>query len=119
MSREMINGTLTVNLDPPYLCFQVADEGRSGSCLRECSTEEIRRMLIALGAHRSGHWPVSECIIRSKGQFSIKLLRDFKLVAPLLCRKLERRVVPVVFNLKSSDAVSSDTISSIALHTNS
>ncbi|MCA9815165.1 MAG: hypothetical protein KC652_08610 [Cyanobacteria bacterium HKST-UBA01] len=89
----MINGILTVNFDPPYLCFQRANETRNDTCLRDCSREEIRNMLLKLGAHHSTPWPIDDCIIRSKGSFSQELLEDFDLAQHIPFKTLKKASV--------------------------
>ncbi len=54
----MINGTLTVSLEPPYLSF-CDSEGTNYS--RYCSKEEIQRVLEDLG---NFNWPLRECVVR-------------------------------------------------------
>jgi hypothetical protein len=41
------NGTLQINLNPPYLCF-VSNEDRTRVASEDCSVEQIRQFLIEL-----------------------------------------------------------------------
>ena len=67
----MIEGILTVNLDPPYCGFHSHETGFSYLRSAECTVEEIRAILIELGAiSPSQHWPMQECFVRLTGTFS-------------------------------------------------
>jgi hypothetical protein len=67
----MIEGILTVNLDPPYCSFHSHETGFSYLRSAECTVEEIRVILIELGAISSSqHWPMQECFVRLTGTFS-------------------------------------------------
>ncbi len=75
----MIEGVLTINLDPPYLQFQGGDTSIDG-CLRECTTEEVRAALHELGQVCTRAWPLHECVIRLRGKFPIVKLSMFGLL---------------------------------------
>jgi hypothetical protein len=67
----MIEGILTVNLDPPYCSFHSRETGFNYLRSAECTVEEIRVILIELGAiSASQHWPMQECFVRLSGTFS-------------------------------------------------
>lgn len=59
----MIDGTLTVNLEPPYLAF--CDKA-GNHYSRNCSFEEIQDMLADLG---NLNWPLRDCFVRIPMQF--------------------------------------------------
>lgn len=59
-----MNGTLTINLDPPYMQFQHTATGSFR--MRYCSLEEIEAILNELGA---SCWPLKECFVRVEGPF--------------------------------------------------
>jgi hypothetical protein len=66
----MIQGLLTINLDPSYISFlqttEYADEDHSRlESFRHCSLDEIRNLLIALEALTPEQtWPLRECVLR-------------------------------------------------------
>lgn len=67
----MIEGILTVNLDPPYCSFHSHLTGFNYLRSAECTVEEIRAILLELGAISSGqNWPMQECFVRLTGTFS-------------------------------------------------
>jgi hypothetical protein len=66
----MIEGTLTVNLDPPYLGFRVEAEDKIYS--RSCSREDIREILTEFGGL---NWPLKDCVIRMPARFSKDAIR--------------------------------------------
>ncbi len=65
----MIDGTLTINLDPPYLHFHADDPGVSGR-LRECTMDDIRAALAEFAQNMPDRWPLNDCVIRLRGKFS-------------------------------------------------
>lgn len=75
----MIEGVLTVNLDPPYLQFH-GDNRSVDGCLRECTTEELRAALGELAECSIMHWPLQDCVIRLRGMFPIVKLSLFGLL---------------------------------------
>ena len=93
MSMDMITGTLTINLKPPYLSFQsAAGSGHEYSYLTECEVEDIQRILLELGVHESYRLPGKDGIVRSKGQFSIELLEEFGLIDRFLVGHQKRMI---------------------------
>ena len=67
----MIEGILTVNLDPPYCSFHSHTTGFHYIRSAECTVDEIRAILLELGAISSSqHWPMKECFVRLTGRFS-------------------------------------------------
>ncbi len=74
----MLTGTLTINLNPPYLAFQAQsnDEG----LMRSCSIEEIKLALTEFGDREPQAWPLKECLVRMPGQFSRAKLTAFGLI---------------------------------------
>lgn len=73
----MVEGTLVVNLDPPYVSF-VEHGAKTGAELRRrktafnhCTIQELRMMLIELGAIVPyQHWPPKDCMMRLPGSYS-------------------------------------------------
>ncbi|MBX9570638.1 MAG: hypothetical protein K2X77_17230 [Candidatus Obscuribacterales bacterium] len=74
----MVEGTLVVNLDPPYVSF-VEHEGvktgaerrRRATAFKHCTIQELRMMLIDLGAIVPyQHWPPRDCMMRLPGTYS-------------------------------------------------
>ena len=77
----MIEGLLTVNLEPPYLSFQSLEDLTAKSCLRYCTAEDVKSALANLCAFQYfQHWPLKECIIRVEGSFSREKLAHFGLL---------------------------------------
>jgi hypothetical protein len=66
----MIEGILLINFDPPYVSFSQAPQSSSNTesrinVWRDCSLDEIRDLLISLGAiFPEESWPPQECILR-------------------------------------------------------
>ncbi len=75
----MIEGTLTVNLDPPFIWFDTTSDGAKRHCHHECTSGDIRLILLEL-AGESVPWPVKECVVRSSGTFSVEMLHKFQLL---------------------------------------
>lgn len=74
----MVEGILTINVNPPYVVF-CPKEGKSS--IRECTAEHIRAVLADLAADvHFQHWPVKECVIRLQGNFSRDKLEKFGLL---------------------------------------
>lgn len=86
----MVEGILVVNLDPPYIGFVSKNSAKSpkspseskrlkGS-LKSCSSEELRQMLIELGAiTQQQHWPPKDCTMRVPGSYPSALLEKMGL----------------------------------------
>jgi hypothetical protein len=68
----MLEGILTINLDPPYICLESEGNQRQ----RAFSSEQIRCILEELGISR---WPLRDCLIRLKGEFSFEALQKIGL----------------------------------------
>ncbi|MBK9143394.1 MAG: hypothetical protein IPM23_12900 [Candidatus Melainabacteria bacterium] len=84
----MIEGTLTVNLDPPYVRFHSTEsDGKEVSSHYDCTREEIRTILEALGSEVDRDWPVRDCLIRTRGSFPHDLLSTFHLIPTRLRSK--------------------------------
>jgi len=70
----MINGTLIVNLDPPYLAFNreaAQQDGRNGCWQRYCTPAEIQALLLDLEAISPDQsWPIHEYQALLRGAFS-------------------------------------------------
>lgn len=74
----MVEGTLVVNLDPPYVSFVEHEAAKAGvekrrrsTAFKHCTIQELRLMLIELGAivpHQ--HWPPRDCMVRLPGSYS-------------------------------------------------
>lgn len=65
----MIEGTLIINLDPPYIGFAHQDNYINNSqkkhSWRHCSLDEIKDLLVELQVVSSQqHWPLRECVLR-------------------------------------------------------
>ena len=76
----MIEGILTVNLDPPYCSFHSHTTGFHYLRSAECTVDEIRAILLELGAISSGqNWPMKECFVRLTGKFSEAQLAELGL----------------------------------------
>lgn len=74
----MINGTLVVNLDPPYCLFRAnALAPLRIEEQKQWTTAEIKNVLLELGAIEStDHSSLKECFVRVRGDFpATKLLR--------------------------------------------
>ncbi len=81
--EAMIKGILTANLDPPYLVLDLADAGPLRSRRRECTSEEIRSAIFALGENRGAlSWPPKDCVVRIQGAFSQDWLASIGLEIP-------------------------------------
>jgi hypothetical protein len=77
----MIEGILTVNLEPPYLSFQSTAGLAGEDSLRNCTTEEIRSALAEFCAiEYCQNWPLKECIVRIQGNFCREKLVSFGLL---------------------------------------
>jgi hypothetical protein len=63
----MIQGTLSVSLDPPCVMFEPDVGDRSSWRIRYCSDNELHQVLSDLGVEQ---WPLRECFIRLQGRFS-------------------------------------------------
>ncbi|MBY0357286.1 MAG: hypothetical protein K2W82_04725 [Candidatus Obscuribacterales bacterium] len=81
MDKDMIQGFLSVNLEPPYVTMRI---DRKNEILKPCTLDEIRMLLLSLNAiDIDQNWPPAECVIRVCGRFSRRLLAQFGLVPPL------------------------------------
>lgn len=78
----MLEGTLTVNLDPPYLHFTADGNEKGYSSHFECSEEEVLRILTELGSEIFEGTRYKECIVRTTGSFPKALLSQFHLLPP-------------------------------------
>ncbi|MBS2009228.1 MAG: hypothetical protein JST01_19395 [Cyanobacteria bacterium SZAS TMP-1] len=82
----MIEGTLQINLDPPYIAFselpkESLDPAAKMTIVRPSSVEEIRELLLELGAITPDQaWPPRECILRFPVALSRANLRRFNLL---------------------------------------
>jgi hypothetical protein len=65
----MIEGILTINLDPPYLSFHPNDS-TSSACLRECATADIYVALGELAPLLNSVHQLDDCVVRLQGNFS-------------------------------------------------
>jgi hypothetical protein len=72
--EAMMEGILTINLDPPYISLE--SEGTQSQ--RTFSLDQIRSILEELGVQR---WPLRDCLIRLQGEFSFESLQRIGLVA--------------------------------------
>ncbi len=66
----MLEGTLTISLKPPYLCFH---NSKGADYKRNCTSEEVREALTKMG---NANWPLQECIVRIPGQFQVAELAN-------------------------------------------
>lgn len=74
----MIKGTLTANLNPPYLEFLLDDARYSR---QHCSTDDLREFLITLDVLSPGQeWRPRELFVRIKGEFPRQSLAQFGLI---------------------------------------
>lgn len=77
----MVEGILVVNLDPPYIGF-VKKESMAGAeskrlrgALKNCTANELRQLLIELGAITDKQqWPPRDCTMRVPGTYPAAIL---------------------------------------------
>lgn len=78
MIEKMVQGTLSVNLEPPYIGLK-AEHARE--IRRSCTVEEIKKILLALKIITpQQHWPPKDCVMRLPGQFPGAVLARFGLL---------------------------------------
>lgn len=70
----MVEGVLTINLEPPYISFH-SSQAELG-CSRSCTQEEIRDILSDMDARQ---WPLKDCLIRLSTNFSEARLASLRL----------------------------------------
>lgn len=84
----MVEGTLVVNLDPPYVSFverngegtTPSPDRKRNTLTKQCTIQELRNMLIDLGAILPyQQWPPRDCMMRLPGSFSQATLRKLGL----------------------------------------
>ncbi len=78
-----MEGTLVLNLEPPYMGFEANKSSRQ---FRNCTTEEIRRLLVDLKVLAPyDYLPNTECMVNIKGTFPAEILSSYGLFK---CRAL-------------------------------
>ena len=78
----LVPGTITITLDPPSISFDSTTAAGSHRCHCNCTPDEVRQILMALGSDMEHRWPVRECFVHSTGQFSAELLSRFGVLPP-------------------------------------
>lgn len=86
----MIHGTLTVNLDPPYLMFEPSGDGNRPWLARQCTLSEMQQVLAEMGVEL---WPMRECLIRVQGTFNRSKLNDLGLKPSLIGSRVKKSQV--------------------------
>jgi hypothetical protein len=84
----MIEGTLVVNLDPPYMDFlpntstETKDNSACENCTwHYCTIEQIREFLVELGLiYKAQQWPPREYILRLPVRLPIRSLAKLGLL---------------------------------------
>lgn len=74
-----MQGTLTINIDPPYICFDTKISGHKHRYQSECTLDNIHEVLLELTENEI-RWPLKDGIIRYDGKFSAELLEKFRLI---------------------------------------
>jgi hypothetical protein len=88
----MIEGTLVVNLDPPYMGFLLNTDACENCTWCYCTLEQMRDFLVELGLiHKAQQWPPREYILRLPARLPINSLAKHGL---LNVRTLEFASVP-------------------------
>jgi hypothetical protein len=85
----MVEGILVVNLDPPYVGFvvqqqnkQAGENKRLHGALKNCTLNELRQMLLELGAiSPQQQWP-DDCPVHFPGSYSEAALEKIGLESP-------------------------------------